>query len=475
MLVLLDLKTCHERVKKNLKITMTRFKNFIPRSLYGRFLLIILLSALIVQLVSIYVFYYAHLDVVSKQMARSVVTEMVFVKKSISKPGYENLLQDLSSDTGLIFSFEERRRLKKKKIGDSDWRKNKIYNYINPLVDPYNRFKSELENHELKPYEIYENPDSDDLIIVKVQTTHGLLSFDVPIKRITSSSSYVFTFWMILTALITSLISIMFLKNQVRTIRNLSDAAEKFGRGQDAPNIRPSGSEEVRSLAISFIKMKERVMRQITQRTDMLSAVSHDLRTPLTRMKLQLEMMAESPEINDLKQDISDMEKLVEEYLDFARAGDKEKNSTIKIKHFLQKNIIDYYAKMNKKIGNFIDLPTELEIPIKKLAFKRALMNLVDNAFNYGDQVNFAATISDSNLIIKIDDDGPGIPAEERNNVFKPFYRIDNSRNLDKKIASGGSGLGLAIAMDAVTSHGGHIKLSDSPLGGLRVLIYIPI
>jgi two-component system, OmpR family, osmolarity sensor histidine kinase EnvZ len=454
---------------------MKRLKNFIPRSLYGRFLLIILLSAMIVQLVSIYVFYYAHLDVVSKQMARSVVTEMVFVKKSINKPGYQKLLQELSIDTGLDFSFEGRRRLKKKKIGDSDWRKNKIYHYINPLIDPYNRFKSELESHGLKPYEIYENPENDDLIIVKVQTEYGLLSFDVPIKRIASSSSYVFTFWMILTSLITSLISMMFLKTQVRTIRNLSDAAEKFGRGQDAPNIRPSGSEEVRSLAISFIKMKERVMRQITQRTDMLSAVSHDLRTPLTRMKLQLEMMPESPEINDLKQDITDMEKLVEEYLDFARAGDKEKNTLVKIKHFLQEKVINYYAKMNKEIGNFIDLSSELEIPIKKLALKRALMNLIDNAFNYGQIVNFSAAISDSNLIITIDDNGPGIPPEERGNVLKPFYRIDNSRNLDKKIASGGSGLGLAIATDAITSHGGQIKLSDSPLGGLRVLIYIPV
>lgn len=454
---------------------MARFKKFIPRSLYGRFLLIILLSALIVQLVSIYVFYYTHLDVVSKQMARSVVTEMVFVKNSVNKPGYKNLLEDLSTNTGLNFSFEERRRLKKKKIGDSDWRKNKIYEYINPLIDPYNRFKSELESHELKPYEIYENPENDDLIITKVQTRQGVLSFDVPIKRITSSSAYVFTFWMILTALITSFVSVIFLKNQVRTIRNLSDAAEKFGRGQDAPNIRPSGSEEVRSLAISFIKMKERVMRQITQRTDMLSAVSHDLRTPLTRMKLQLEMMAQSPEINDLKQDISDMEKLVEEYLDFARAGEKEKNSSIKITKFLREGIVDYYAKMNKKIGNFIEISDELEIQIKKLALKRALRNLVDNAFNHGTQVNFSAKISNKNLVITIDDDGPGIPAEERNNVFKPFYRIDNSRNLDKKIDSGGSGLGLAIAMDAITSHGGHIKLSDSTLGGLRVLIYIPI
>ncbi len=450
------------------------FKKFMPRSLYGRFLLIIVLSTLIVQLVSIYVFYYTHLDVISKHMARSVIEEMVFVQKTINKPGYQTLLADLSENTGLQFSFEQRRRLKKKKIADSDWKTNKLYNYINPLIDPYNRFKSELDNHGLKPYEIFKNQD-DNFITVKVQTPQGLLSFDVPVKRITSSSAYVFTFWMILSALITSIISIIFLRNQVRSLRELSLAAEKFGRGQDVANLKPTGSDEIRSLTISFIKMKERVMRQITQRTDMLSGVSHDLRTPLTRMKLQLEMMPDSQEIRDLKSDISDMEKLVEEYLDFARVDEKEKTSPVKIKKFLQEKVVHYYDKMHKPIGDFIDLDADLEISVKKLALKRALNNLVDNAFNYGNKVNFTAKISDHNLIITIDDNGPGIPTSERNNVFKPFYRIDNSRNLDKKTLSGGSGLGLAIAMDAVTSHGGSIKHDDSPLGGLRVTIFIPI
>lgn len=457
-----------------------RLKKIFPSSLYKRFLLIIAVPALIVQIVSIYVFYYTHLDVISKHMARSVVAEMAFIKKSINEPEYEKLLKNFSRNVALEFSFEENRRLKKRaKIADSDWRRNKIYNYINPLIDPYNRFKSELKNYHLTPYEIYENSDDDDFIIVKVQTAHGLISFFVPIKRITSSSAYVFTFWMILTAFITSLISIIFLKNQIRSIRDLSDAARKFGRGQDVPNLKPTGSKEIRSLTLSFIKMKERVMRQITQRTDMLSAVSHDLRTPLTRMKLQLEMMESSAENEDLKSDIADMERLVDEYLDFARFDNKEKTHLIKIKKFLQETIIDYYAKMNKVVSAEIDLADEFEIPVKKLAFKRALMNLVDNAFNYGEKVNLSAAISDNNLMITIDDDGPGIPDSERNNVFKPFYRIDNSRNLDKKnnvkIPSGGSGLGLAITMDAITSHGGRIKLSESPLGGLRVLIYIPI
>ncbi len=454
---------------------MVRFKKFIPRSLYGRFLLIMIISTLIVQVVSIYVFYYTHLDVISKHMARSVIEEMVFVKNSINKPGYQTLLAELSENTGLQFSFENRRRLKKRKIGDSDWRKSKIYDYVNPLIDPYNRFKSELESHNLKPYEIFESPDDDDIIIVKVQTWQGLLSFDVPTKRITSSSAYVFTFWMILSALATSWVSIIFFRNQVRAVRELSDAAEKFGRGQDVPNLKPAGSEEIRSLTISFIKMKERVMRQITQRTDMLSGVSHDLRTPLTRMKLQLEMMGSSEEVQDLKSDVADMEKLVDEYLDFARSDDKEKSANTVIKKFLQEKIIKYYAKMDKRIEGTLEVPDNFETPIKKLALKRALINLIDNAFHYANTVSLSANLSRDNLIIAINDDGPGIPEAERANVFKPFYRIDNSRNLDKKSDSGGSGLGLAIATDAVTSHGGRIELSDSSLGGLCVTIFIPL
>jgi two-component system osmolarity sensor histidine kinase EnvZ len=450
-------------------------RNYIPRSLYGRYLLIVVVSALIVQLVSIYVFFYTHLDVISKHMARSVVAEMVFVKNSIDKPEYKLVLEDLSYSTGISFTIDKKQRLKKKKIADSEWQKRSIYKYIKPLIDPYNRFKSELNSHGLKPYEIYENNDDDNYITVKVQKRNNVISFEIPVKKITSSSSYVFAFWMVMIIVVTSLVSIVFFSNQIRSIRLLSDAAEKFGRGQNITNLKPTGSQEIRSLTISFIKMKERVMRQITQRTDMLSAVSHDLRTPLTRMKLQVEMMPESSETSDLKNDISDMEKLVNEYLDFARGDDKERANPVRIKKFLQENFVNYYLKMNRQISSRINFGDDVEVVIKKLALKRAVMNLVDNAFKFGENVEIEASLSQSNLIIHIDDDGPGIPPEERGNVFQPFYRIDSSRNLDKKSNSGGSGLGLAIVMDAITSHGGRIRLSDSPLGGLRVTIFIPV
>ena len=457
-----------------------KLKKLLPRSLFGRFLLIIAIPTLVVQVVTIYVFFYVYVDSISKHMARSVVSEMSFVKSSVGNSGRQALLHDFSENIELNFSFEEHRKFKKKsKIADSDWKRSKIYQYVNlfPLIDPLNRFKSELENRKLTPYEIFENPEDDNFFIVKVQTNSGLLSFDVPVKRITSSSKYVFILWMLATAVITSFISIIFLKNQLRPISLLSKAAEKFGRGQDVPNFRPSGSREIRSVAISFIKMKERIVRQISQRTDMLSAVSHDLRTPLTRMKLQLEMTKNSAEdVAELQQDINDMEKLIGEYLDFARHEEREKARPVHLHEFLQEKIINYYVRMNKEIETRLNVPVDFEMPLKKLALKRALINLIDNAFNYGDKVMFSASLSQNNLMILIDDNGPGIPENERHNVFKPFYRIDNSRNLDKsQKAGGGSGLGLAIAMDAVTSHGGRMRLGDSSLGGLRVLIHIPI
>lgn len=454
---------------------MQKIKKLFPRSLYARFLMIIVGSALVVQIVSVYVFYYNHLDIISKHMARSVIAEMVFVKTSINKPGYNTLLKELSENTGLIFTLEEKRRLKNNKIADSAWQKSSFYQYINPIIDPYNRFKSELEAYGLKPYEIFKNHEDDNLITVKIQSSQGILSFEVPLKKITSSTSYVFIFWMIFTVFLTSLISIIFFRNQIRFIRNLSIVAEKFGRGQDVSTLKIAGSEEIRSLTISFIKMKERIMRQISQRTDMLSAVSHDLRTPLTRMRLQLEMMKNSSEIEDLKSDITDMEKLINEYLDFARFDNKEKSKAVNIKNFLQEKIILYYNKMHRNITYSLNLDENFEMQIRKLSFKRAIMNLIDNAFNHGKKVFLTVSIFKGNLMILIEDDGPGIPENERENVFKPFYRLDNARNFDNRPNSGGSGLGMAIAFDVIAGHGGSIKLSESKiLSGLKVEIMIP-
>jgi two-component system osmolarity sensor histidine kinase EnvZ len=402
-----------------------------------------------------------------------MISEMVFVKNSINKPGYESLLKELTENTGLKYSFKYRKKLKTIKIADSSWQKSEFYKYLMPIFDPYNRFKLELEANKLTPYQIY--ADNSNIINVSIQAKQGLLTFEIPIKKITSSSSYVFTFWLSFTICLTSFVSLLFFRNQIRTIGKLSTWAEKFGRGIAVENPKIIGSQEIRSLTISFIKMKERITRQINQRTHMLSSVSHDLRTPLTRMKLQLAMMPSSSDISDLNNDINDMENLINEYLDFAKGNDKEKSIPTDIYQFLQENFVNYYQKINKNIAYNFNIKANFLIHIKQLALTRAIKNLIDNAFHYGDKVALNANTVNKYLQITIEDNGPGIPVADRENVFKPFFRLDQSRNLDKKSSAIGSGLGLAIVRDAINSHGGEIKLQDSQdLGGLMVIISLP-
>lgn len=453
-------------------------KKLIPQSIFERFLLMIVVPTIIVQIVAIYVFYYSYVDTISKHMARGVLSEMVFIRNSINIKGSKQLVNQFSENIDLKFYFQAGKKLKKTaKLASQRQKENEILAFFDPLpiVDPLNRFKIELENYGFTPFAINDKRDDDDFLIVKIQLPEGVLNFQIPKKRITSSAKYVFTLWMFLTSLLTSLVSILFLKNQIRSIKGLSIAADKLGRGDDAPDFRPSGAKEIRSVGISFIRMKERIMRQIDQRTQMLSAVSHDLRTPLTRMKLQLEMMPQDEAVSELKSDISDMEKMINEYLEFARGGEKEKVKVVKIKEFLEK-LIDYYQTMGKDIKGKFAIDDNLEMFIKKNIIKRAIRNLVDNAFRYGDKVLISAEVNSSNLKIAVDDNGCGIPESEWDNVFKPFYRIDNSRNLDKNGSSfGGAGLGLSIVMDAISSSGGRIQVGNSPMKGLRMEIYLPL
>ena len=410
-------------------------------------------------------------------MARSVIAEMVFVKNSVNKPGYENLLKDLTENTGLKYSFKYHKKLKTIKIADSNQQpKNKIYQYFQPVLDPYNRFKIELENHQLAPYQIFTDQEKKENINVSIQVKQGVITFEVPIKKITSSSGYVFTFWLFFTVFLTSVISLIFFRNQIKLIGNLSFLAEKFGRGIAVSNPQILGSQEIRSLTISFIKMKERITRQINQRTFMLSSVSHDLRTPLTRMKLQLALMLESEETKNLNTDILDMENLITEYLDFAKGNDKEKSVNTNIVNFLHNNCLVYYQKMQKNIGFNCQIPKNFNALIKPFALSRALKNLIDNAFHYATEVYFNALYESKNIIITIEDNGPGIPKIERENVFKPFIRLNQARNLDNSSVKIGSGLGLAITKDAINSHGGEILLDESvKLGGLKVIIILPV
>lgn len=449
-------------------------QKLIPKTLFGRFLLIIVVPTIIVQIVAVYVFYYTHIDQISKYMARGILGEMHFVAESTNRRYDPQLLELFAKDADMKFSFNPYEKLKKTaKISNKKYKPQKFLGIIDPapIFDPLNRFKLELRSYGLTPFAIYKNKSDEDRLFVKVALKRGgVLTFDIQKKRIISSSKTVFIIWLLAVSLLTTIISIIFLRNQVKSIKGLSEAAEKFGRGQEVNNFQPSGAKEIRLVGISFIRMKERIARQISQRTDMLSGVSHDLRTPLTRMKLQLELMKEDEAVKDLKADVVDMQKMVSEYLEFAKGGKKENSQDVHIKEFLN-SIIKYYKKIDKNIINKIDIPKEFVINIRKNSMKRAIRNLIDNGFNYGSNVKLSAKIKKRHLEICVDDNGCGVPESELKNIFKPFYRVDNSRNLDKI----GTGLGLSIVLDAVSFHGGTVRAEKSSMGGLQVIINLPI
>ncbi len=264
------------------------------------------------------------------------------------------------------------------------------------------------------------------------------------------------------------LIAILFLRNQIRQIRKLAQAAESFGRGVDTPEFRPSGATEVRTAARAFIVMRERIKRQLRTRTDMLAGISHDLCTPLTRMKLQLAMIPDREVAKELTGDVQQMEHMIEEYLDFARGDVREDSARISVNSLLEEIIADY-RRSNADI--VLEVTQDSIAELRVIAFRRMLHNLIDNAVRYGKRCRVTLKGQANAFEIAIDDEGPGIPADKRDEVFQPFRRLDPSRNVN----TGGVGLGLTIARDIVLSHGGSITLGNAPQGGLRVVVRLPL
>jgi two-component system osmolarity sensor histidine kinase EnvZ len=287
-------------------------------------------------------------------------------------------------------------------------------------------------------------------------------------ERLISSTTKIFVFWMVGTSLVLFAVAALFMRNQISPLRRLAAAADSFGKGRDTPLFKPSGATEVRQAAAAFMIMRERIRRQIQQRTEMLAGVSHDLRTPLTRMKLQLAMLGNDPEIRELQSDVTTMEGMIEGYLNFARGEGSEERIPTDIATLLEEIV---YEAARNDIGVDLSVETGVELALARNAFKRCITNLIENAARYGGEIGITATRNGSVLEITVDDDGPGIPEALREEAFRPFYRIDESRNPD----TGGTGLGLTIARDIVLSHGGTLTLDESPAGGLRARIRVPI
>jgi two-component system osmolarity sensor histidine kinase EnvZ len=304
---------------------------------------------------------------------------------------------------------------------------------------------------------------------IRVQLPDGVVRILSPERRMFSPTTYIFILWMTGSALVLFGIAIVFMRNQIRSIRRLAIAADRFGKGRDTPDFKPEGAAEVRQAAAAFLVMRERIQRQMRQRTEMLAGVSHDLRTPLTRMKLALAMLNEDPEVEELKDDVAEMESMIETYLAFARGEGTEQMQPTDLSRLVGEVVVGA-----RRAGSQINLTIAetLSLPLRTNGFKRCLSNLLANSRRHAHTVWLHVGRRDPMTIqILVDDDGPGIPETAREDVFKPFFRLDTSRNPE----TGGTGLGLAIARDVVRSHGGDITLDDSPQGGLRVIIRLPV
>ena len=432
-------------------------KRALPRGLLGRSLLIIIVPLVILQVVSGIVFYDRHWSNVSRHRANALAGDVAMLLELIrdTEPGSrQDAVFELAHRTlDLVVRFE----------GD-DILPNET---VEPRGNLQKTLGRSLEQIVHRPFTI-DTVSQPQRVLIAVQVPDGVLHVSANAERLISSTTKIFIMWMIGTSLILFAVATLFMRNQVSPLRRLASAAENFGKGRDTPNFSPSGAREVRQAASAFMSMRDRIQRQIQQRTEMLAGVSHDLRTPLTRMKLQLAMLEGNAEIDELKSDVAAMEGMIESYLNFARGEGSETPIPTDARKLLDDVVHD--ARRNGVEISF-EMPETVEIPLACNAFKRSLTNLIDNAARHGDRVAVLAQRNGNVLEIIVDDDGPGIPEEMREEVFRPFFRLDQSRN----VATGGTGLGLSIARDIVRTHGGDIVLTDSPSGGLRATVRVPI
>ncbi|HJN22931.1 MAG TPA: ATP-binding protein [Rhodospirillales bacterium] len=432
-------------------------KSILPSSLLGRSLLIIVIPLVLLQLVSAFIFFETHWDKVSLRLARGLagdITSLIDLLHQHPEPENRAWIFDLAATHMEI---------------QATMRKDEILPNVQPVAANMmeRTLIRTLRERLHKPF-LIDTKSLNRLVIVKVQLSDGVIEMVTLRKRLFSSTTYVFVLWMVGTSMILFGVALIFMRNQVKPIRRLASAADNFGKGRDAPTFKPEGAKEVRQAASAFLAMRERIARQISQRTEMLAGVSHDLRTPLTRMKLQLALIGEADGVKELQDDVAEMEHMLGGYLDFARGEGAETPEPAN----LNKLLSDMAAQGRRK-GGKIDLHCEGEItvPLRPNAFKRCVTNLIDNAIRYADHVGLRAGKRNDAIEITIDDDGPGIPPEQREEVFKPFFRLDSSRNP----GTGGVGLGLTIARDIVRGHGGDIALSKSPNGGLRAKVRLPL
>ena len=437
-----------------------RIKNILPQTLFGRALLIIVTPLILMQAISTFVFFDRHWDTMTRRLAHTLAGDIAFIVDSLTPlPKQLDLNQIfLKADDilhiRLTYSPEEI-LVKKKPFQQWDRVRKSL--------------RDALEERVRRPFSI-DTIKKERRIEIKVQLPQGLLNVNVHEKRLYSSTPYIFLMWMIGSSLVLFAIAIIFMRNQIRPIRRLAIAARSFGMGRGSSEIKPSGAKEVRQATQAFRQMRERISRQLAQRTEMLAGVSHDLRTPLTRMKLQIEMLERTPETRELQDDIQEMERMIDGYLTFARGEGSESLSKINLASLIEEIIST--ERRDGSLINFVNKSKTIKsVTLRPQAIKRAITNLIINSKKYAETVKVEFEYNSEHAIITIDDNGPGIKPEHRDDVFKAFFRLDPSRNTD----TGGTGLGLTIAKDIIQSHGGDLLLSDASLGGLRATITLPL
>ena len=429
-------------------------KNLLPKRLFYRALLIVAVPVILLQLLVTIVFFDSLWIKTNKGMTRALVGEIdTFIVAFENEDNDKDYLIDLFSiylDLNIKY-FED-----KKFNFESNER------WFSPIDRSLRReLKSSIGNNKFW----FSTTDYLELINIRIKYKDGYFEFLVPRDRVASSSARVFGLWISVPAIVLIFVALIFLKNQTRPITNLARAAEKFGRGEEVDDYRPSGSLEIRQAGYEFDKMRKRILRHLNQRSEMLSGISHDLRTPLTRMKLQLSFIKDKEISLKLSEDINEMEKMLNEYLQFTSSAHSEKNETFNLSKLLIETIDGYD---NENISK--NLPQNILINGRKNLLKRSFNNIIDNGLKYAKKINIELKNNGKNIFLLIEDNGPGIPIGEYENVFKPFYKIDKGRGETKSSV----GLGLSIASDIIRSHGGHIKLDKSSIGGLGVKIFLP-
>ncbi len=433
-------------------------KSLMPTGLYARSLLIIIVPMVLLQSVVAFVFMERHWNTVTRRLS-AAVTQDIAALIDLSKlypndADKTNIRQIAATRLGLQVDF----------LPVTDM----------PPVGPKPFFSlldqalsEEIRRRIGRPYWI-DTVGRSSLVEIRIQLDDAVMQVIAPRNAAYASNSHIFLLWMVGTSLVLLTVAILFLRNQIRPILRLTEAVDSFGKGRDVPNFRPRGAREVRRAASAFIEMKARVERSIDQRTTMLAGVSHDLRTVLTRFKLELALIGDLPEAEAMKRDVDEMARMLEAYIAFARGDGGEQAAATDMEAFLQELKADAERHGHKTEVMFHGYPV---VTVRPNAFKRCLGNLVSNAARHARSIAITGHRDHRWLTVTIDDDGPGIPPHLREDVFRPFLRLDDARNQDQ----GGTGLGLAIARDIARSHGGDITLGESPLGGLRATVRVPV